>query len=223
LTFFPASNPFGPPTLSTDLSACGRAARIDALDAQSAALLSDASRLALSWEQADGEFRMATERYERAASHWNTAAADARATSEAYRQVAASYRAISTALVVIAALGVAQGVCEDLTSTRTLRARLRAEGVDLRGVDVDHLWPRSLGGADHPANYQLLSAPLNRSLGASVAEKFLTMPLATLRGLAVSAIAAVACSTSRVVAGLRPGCCRAAVGRCHLSPSQRRV
>jgi hypothetical protein len=52
-------------------------------------------------------------------------------------------------------------------STAAYRALLTARGIDLTGKDIDHIVPRSLGGADNPGNYQVLSASENRSLGAT--------------------------------------------------------
>ena len=44
---------------------------------------------------------------------------------------------------------------------------MTAAGVNLVGKDIDHIIPKSLGGADHPSNYQVLDSSLNRSLGAT--------------------------------------------------------
>jgi hypothetical protein len=54
--------------------------------------------------------------------------------------------------------------CADGMST----ARYRAlhTGSILLNSDVDHIVPRSLGGADHPLNYEWLDASENRSLGS---------------------------------------------------------
>lgn len=41
--------------------------------------------------------------------------------------------------------------------------------------DVDHIFPRSRGGIDHPLNYQPLERSLNRSLGNNVVDKFLSL------------------------------------------------
>jgi len=71
--------------------------------------------------------------------------------------------------------------------------RLRAEGISLDGLDVDHVWPWALGGADHPLNYQLLDSSLNRSLGAGVMDKIANEPLATLQGMVVSALVSLRC------------------------------
>ncbi len=55
--------------------------------------------------------------------------------------------------------------CNGGMSTAAYRAVLVAKGVALGGMDVDHIVPRSLGGADHPSNYQLLPSSVNRSIG----------------------------------------------------------
>jgi len=52
-------------------------------------------------------------------------------------------------------------------STATFRQILIQEGVSLVGMDIDHIVPRSRGGADHPSNYQILPSSENRSLGAT--------------------------------------------------------
>ena len=39
---------------------------------------------------------------------------------------------------------------------------LKEEGLCLEGYEVDHIVPRSLGGADHPHNYALVTQRLNR-------------------------------------------------------------
>lgn len=54
--------------------------------------------------------------------------------------------------------------CSAGMSTNAFRSLLLASGTSLTDVDIDHIVPRSLGGADHPANYQLLDRSLNRSL-----------------------------------------------------------
>lgn len=56
--------------------------------------------------------------------------------------------------------------CERV-STSEMRRILTAAGMNLAGKDIDHLVPKSRGGADHPSNYQVLDSSLNRSLGAT--------------------------------------------------------
>lgn len=56
--------------------------------------------------------------------------------------------------------------CEPI-SIAAYRRKLGAIGVDLAGKDIDHIVPRSIGGFDGPANYQVLDSSLNRSLGAT--------------------------------------------------------
>lgn len=55
--------------------------------------------------------------------------------------------------------------CEAGMSTATFRTLMLKQGKSIAGLDVDHIVPRSLGGADHPLNYRLISSSLNRSLG----------------------------------------------------------
>lgn len=55
--------------------------------------------------------------------------------------------------------------CNAGISTAAFRVMLAARGVALDGMDIDHIVPRSLGGADHPDNYQVLPASVNRSIG----------------------------------------------------------
>lgn len=52
-------------------------------------------------------------------------------------------------------------------STRSYRSRLKEKGCVLTGLEIDHIVPHALGGADHPANYQLLPRSENRRLGKS--------------------------------------------------------
>ena len=53
--------------------------------------------------------------------------------------------------------------CHRVT-TKQMRKRLKRQGVELRGLDVDHIVPRAKGGADHPSNYRLLDLHVNRSM-----------------------------------------------------------
>jgi len=54
--------------------------------------------------------------------------------------------------------------CEQVR-TGKYRRGLTKQGLDLTGLEIDHIVPRSLGGADHPANYQVIPMKVNRSLG----------------------------------------------------------
>ena len=60
----------------------------------------------------------------------------------------------------------ARGFDCDTVTTQEMRRRLRKAGVDIRGLDVDHIVPRSRGGANHPSNYRLLDSHVNRSIQA---------------------------------------------------------
>lgn len=56
-------------------------------------------------------------------------------------------------------------LCSGRQSVRAYRRVLQREGVDLRGMDIDHLLPKSLGGTDHPLNFRPTPAHLNRAWG----------------------------------------------------------
>jgi hypothetical protein len=78
--------------------------------------------------------------------------------------------------------------------TDAYRKKLESAGVSVEGKDVDHVIPKSIGGADHPINYKLWDSSTNRSCGAGcLPEKFLANPPGFLMALAVSAITALNC------------------------------
>lgn len=52
-------------------------------------------------------------------------------------------------------------------STRSYRSQQKQRGRDVTLLEVDHIVPRVWGGADDPANYQLLPVSENRRLGSS--------------------------------------------------------
>jgi hypothetical protein len=79
-------------------------------------------------------------------------------------------------------------------STQAYRRRLKSSGMNIENKDIDHIIPKSKGGADHPANSQLWDASKNRSCGAGcLGEKFLNSPLRYIGALAISAIVALNC------------------------------
>ncbi len=141
-----------------------------------------AAALGLEWDAVTASYHQAAEEFahasavldELAATHDRTSATYAAATRD-FEIARANWKTYEE-IVVAASLADAaardaraQGLADDTdcspTSTAKYRRRLRADGVSLDGVDVDHIVPRSLGGADHPSNYQLIDASLNRSLG----------------------------------------------------------
>ena len=89
----------------------------------------------------------------------------------------------------MALLASSHVVCKGVTGVREFRERLKAQGIDLTGKDIDHVFPRSWGGVDHPWNYEVMSSSLNRSLGNDLVRKFAHAPLGMVRGIAVSALA----------------------------------
>lgn len=175
------------------LLGCAGPGRLARLDSDSRILLADARAIRRRAEVAIADFDAAAQTFERATSGWDRASARYAEASASFERAALAFRVAATFAVLAGVMHQQSAFCADHMPTSAFRRRLRAEGLPLEGVDVDHAWPRALGGADHAMNYQALDASLNRSLGASVARKFALMPLATLRGLAVSAMDALLC------------------------------
>ena len=134
------------------------------------------------WETASILYQEAASQQELAARTLKQAAADFEA-AERY------YRAAAMAMVTIAAGSI---LCGGTMSTQKFRKHLEREGMPMdRLEDVDHIFPRSRGGIDHPLNYQPLARSLNRSLGNKVVDKFMQAPIGFVTGMAVSALGVV--------------------------------
>lgn len=131
-------------------------------------------------EGARQQFEKATMKYEASQKLTATSQATSQKAVDEFAKAEQKWRYYQVLVELAAAVDAAnlekfraatksQGVkslrCEDGMSTSAFRRQLATEGVDIQGKDIDHIVPRSLGGADHPANYQLLSSSLNRSLG----------------------------------------------------------
>jgi len=143
---------------------------------------------------AEEEFTAARRMYEHASARASIAAEEFANARDNYQMASDKYRRIA-GILILAATSDALGsqLCDSTQSTRAFREQLRHEGVSLEGTDVDHIWPRALGGVDHPANFQLLPSEVNRSLGASVWEKLMTSPLGVFQGLVTSALVTLRC------------------------------
>lgn len=124
--------------------------------------------------------------YREAAAAYGETAALYRTAADAYRTAAGKYQDVTRILIAAAASDLfVRGVCGRPVSTRSYRETLRAQGVDLRGKDIDHIIPRSRGGPDLPWNYNPLDASINRSLQANgMWWKLASYPLETLNAWA---------------------------------------
>lgn len=131
------------------------------------------ARVARDYETVATTFREARAAHERARVHSEAASAELAAAAERWRVAQAQWALVRA--IVFAAVAMDRGTfgrdrgwgefsCDRMT-TAAFRRLLAARGMSLVGLDVDHIVPRSLGGADHPANYQLLPSSTNRSLG----------------------------------------------------------
>lgn len=142
------------------------------LESKWAVVVADFNEATRAYRQAEASYDAAGRAFERASVEFENA-------SVLWQEARARWE-LATQLIVAAAaldaynLAQARGANElDLdevdcgrVSTRTFRRRLEAEGISLKGKDIDHIVPHALGGADHPSNYQILDSSLNRSLGA---------------------------------------------------------
>ncbi len=175
-----------------EIAAVERRDRVElaALGERGAALSSRAAEVTRMWQAQERDYKRARAAHLATVTIGGDASAQYDAAIAEFRRAEQQYR--RAALVVMLA-AASSSICATSVRTATSRSRLKAEGVDLRGVDIDHVWPRHLGGVDHPLNYQRLDSSLNRSLGASVLDKFMTQPLALVQGLAVSALASLSC------------------------------
>ena len=131
------------------------------------------------YERAAASSAAAREQFDQAANLYATGSAELRKAAQVAERADARWRLYQKLIVIAAAIDAANldqaraGTqdssdsidCEDGMSTAAYRSVLAAQGKLLAGVDVDHIVPKSLGGADHPANYQLLPSATNRSLG----------------------------------------------------------
>ena len=163
------------------------------LRASAAGLARQVHQVSQEWWTIVAEFDAATEAYERTRATADEARAGFGEARTRYQQAADRFRTAVVIVIAAAASDALRDFCRQRMSTRMFRARLRAEGISIDGKDVDHAWPRALGGADHPLNYQLLGSSVNRSLGADPIAKLTHAPLATLRGLTTSALVALGC------------------------------
>lgn len=134
------------------------------------------------WEDARSLYQESASKSEPATQTAEQAAADF-AAAERY------YRAAAIAMVTISAGSI---ICGGKMSTRAYRDDLRRKGMPMdRLEDVDHIFPRSKGGIDHPLNYQPLHRSLNRSLGNKLVDKFMQAPIGFVTGMAVSALGVI--------------------------------
>lgn len=162
----------------------------DALSREIGQLAADLRVAEASYRRAGGLFAEASEHHEHAMEAGREALDHLQETERNYRRLAS--------IVVAAAVADVAGwqLCEGAMSTQSYRASLRARGISLEGRDIDHVLPHSLGGANHPLNYQPLESSLNRSLGADILPKIATQPIALLQGLTVSALMRLQCGNN---------------------------
>ena len=133
------------------------------------------------WDTAQSLYQEASSQQAPAARTLEQAAAD-------FAEAEHNFKIATLAMATLAAGSI---ICGGKLSTRQFREELKRQGVPMDRVDVDHIFPRSRGGIDHPLNYQPLESSLNRSLGNKVVDKFMQAPVGFVTGMAVSALGAL--------------------------------
>ncbi len=144
-------------------------ANLEEVERAAANLSSEWHEVTLGYERAKHSYAMARRRFDTA----DRTSADARdvfiAASEEWKRAEMLWDFYRDLVLLAATIDAAAlkgtPVCSKV-STQSYRHDLAAKGENLAGRDVDHIVPRSLGGADHPSNYQVLSSHVNRSQGA---------------------------------------------------------
>ncbi|PRP92600.1 hypothetical protein ENSA5_47810 [Enhygromyxa salina] len=146
------------------------------------------------WDQVEADMGEAARHLEAAARRQGEATEAYRQAQRDYEQAARNWKIVAVSLMVASlSSSGSSSLCGGQMNTAKVRRVWRKKGYDLDGIDADHIWPKSLGGANHPWNYQRMAASLNRSLGNKLGWKLLNEPVALLRGGAVSAAIALAC------------------------------
>lgn len=146
--------------------------------------------------RAQEDYLAAETKYQHAIRVGSAAESDYRAAIDNWQRAQQYYRAAAYVILVAGATDlVGKALCGSTMSTQQFRRKLALDGRPVQpNQDIDHIWPHARGGADHPWNYQVLPQSVNRSLGAGIWRKIETMPIATLRGLVVSALVHLGCN-----------------------------
>lgn len=153
----------------------------------------DLTRLSVTQRQVIATYVDAKQQWETSQSLYQEAASQQALVTRTLEQAAADFEAaehnFKIAAIAMVTLTAGSIICGGKVTTRQYRANLKREGMPMDKLeDVDHIFPRSRGGIDHPLNFQPLERSLNRSLGNKVVDKFMQAPLGFVTGMAVSAL-----------------------------------
>jgi hypothetical protein len=150
---------------------------VDSFDAELTTTEAQTRTLSSEWSEISEAYQTIAARYRDAGRQHRAARASTERSRGLYAQAetdfvhaADSWRFYQEVLKLAVAMdraraGVTDGPGCERVSTASFRRRLKAQGIDLTGKDIDHIVPRALGGVDHPLNYQIMDSSLNRSLG----------------------------------------------------------
>lgn len=156
-------------------------------------LRQQADELEAKYTRVNQDYARATRILNQAAVNYGEASQQYARARDQYQQAARNWRIVTVTLMVAATSDALNGLCEGQRSTAEMRREWKKQGYDLEGRDVDHIWPKSRGGANHPWNYQSMESRLNRSLGNDIWWKLQHQPISMLKGAVVSALVALRC------------------------------
>ncbi len=156
----------------------------------------DLTRLSVTQRQVIATYVDAKRQWETSQSLYQEAASQQALATRTLQQATADFeeaeRNFKIAAIAMVTLAAGSIICSGRVSTRQYRDNLKREGMPMdRLEDVDHIFPRSRGGIDHPLNFQPLERSLNRSLGNKVVDKFMQAPVGFVTGMAVSALGVI--------------------------------
>ena len=160
------------------------ATKVNTLTAEVALLLRD-------FASAEAAFDAATATFQRATRIADTSSSAFISAQEDFRTAERNYRWMSYVLIAAATFSIGDALCGSVESTASFRC---VDGVCLpSNLHIDHAFPHSLGGANVPANYQVLPAAENLALGNSFWAKLLATPIPVLKGMTASALMWLRC------------------------------
>lgn len=139
------------------------------------------------------DFIEAKKAFNKSRSNYESASENYLIAIESYRAASMMWSIYLSILTFAASYDYINFVCDTQISKESWRATVESGGHDLTGIDVDHIWPKSLGGADNSLNLQPMESGLNRSLGNGLGWKAVNQPLDLIQGMSVSFIASIFC------------------------------
>jgi len=139
-------------------------------------------------ESASLAYKDATKMFDAAKQLWSENHKKYKEVQKVYERAAKNYeRAINSLILTMVITGMME-TFENYggMSTAEYRNKLMEKGINLEGKDIDHIIPVAKGGIDHPWNYQVVPAALNRAWrDGSLFEKCLYNPIGFAKAVTI--------------------------------------